>query len=86
MLAVLEDGILAYQANIGARDDRGRKLFGEAKDWISEKDPYGLFSFENICEALGLSPSYVRQGLVKWKGQKLPYNSLEPAKRTYATR
>jgi hypothetical protein len=31
-----------------------------------------VFSFENICEALGFNPAYVRQGLLRWMKNKLP--------------
>jgi hypothetical protein len=30
-----------------------------------------FFSFENVCEHLQLDPSYIRQGLVRWKADKL---------------
>ena len=31
----------------------------EESDWI--------FSFDSICEVLGMDPRYVREGLVRWK-------------------
>jgi hypothetical protein len=46
-------------------------MFQDAEEWILEKDTDWPFSFETICEVLGLNPDYVRQGLVRWKEAKL---------------
>ena len=72
MLAILEDAIHCFQDNILARNVRGRRLFEEAEEWIVEVDDNWVFSFENICETLGFSPAYVRQGLLRWVANKLP--------------
>jgi hypothetical protein len=71
MLAVLEDGVLCFQNYMFARDGRGEVLFRKAENWILEENSDWLFSFENICEALGLNPGYVRQRLLHWKDVKL---------------
>jgi hypothetical protein len=71
MLAVLEDAIGCFQKYLFVRDSKGRSLFREAEEWISEEGSDWLFSFENICEVLGFSPKYVRQGLLEWKARKL---------------
>jgi len=71
MLAVLEDAIACFQKYLFARDTRGRALYRDAEEWILEEDSDWLFSFENICEVLGFSPHYVRQGLIRWKEKKL---------------
>jgi len=67
MLAVLEDAINCFQANLMAQGKRGKKLFNEAEDWIMEQDNDWMFSFVSICEILRLNPEYVRQGLLQWK-------------------
>ena len=72
MLAILEDAIHCFQDNLFARNVRGRRLFEEAEEWIVEVDGDWVFSFENICEALGFNPAYVRQGLLRWMANKLP--------------
>jgi len=72
MLAILEDAIHCFQDNLFARNVRGRRLFEEAEEWIVEADGDRVFSFENICEALGFNPAYVRQGLLRWMENKLP--------------
>src|SRR5437870_7079582 len=66
MLAILEDAIHCFQDNLLAQNVRRRQLFEEAEEWIVEVDGDWVFSFENICEALGFNPAYVRQGLLRW--------------------
>ena len=70
MLAVLADAIECFQKYVFAANDREKKVFQEAEDWILEKNNDWLFSFDNICEALQLTPDYVRQGLLRWKEAK----------------
>lgn len=71
MLAVLEDGVICFQKNLLARTGKKKKLFQEAEDWILGEGSDWLFSFENICETLGLNPRYLRKGLMDWKQRKL---------------
>lgn len=71
MLAILEDAIATYQKYLSARDSKGKNLFRDAEDWILERNSDWLYSFNNICEVLGMDPSYVRQGLVRWKEKEL---------------
>jgi hypothetical protein len=71
MLAVLEDAIACFQKYVFARDGKGRMLFQEAEDWILDTNSDWLFSFGNVCETLGFSPEYLRQGLAQWKAAKL---------------
>ncbi len=71
MFAVLEDAIACFQKYISARDAKGKTMFHEAEEWILEEDSEWLFSFANICEVLGFNPQYMRQGLIRWKENKL---------------
>ena len=71
MLAVLEEAISCFQRYVLAPGGKGKRLFREAEQWITEKDSEWLFSFENVCEAVGLSPGFVRSGLLRWKEQQL---------------
>ena len=70
MLAVLASAIEHFQKHVLAKDEKGRELFQEAEEWFLEKDSDQLFSFEYICETLGLHPDYLRQGLLSWKEAK----------------
>lgn len=71
MLAALEDGISCFQKYLFAQDKGERRLFREAQDWILEEDKEEPFSFENICEVLGIAPNYLRRGLLRWKQKQL---------------
>jgi len=71
MLAVLEDAVTCFQKYVLAKDARGKALFREAEDWIVERNSDWIFSFDSICEVLGLGPEYVRQGLMQWKESML---------------
>jgi hypothetical protein len=75
MLAVLEDAIACYQKYLFARDAKGRALFQETEEWIVEKSGDWLFSFANVCDTLGFDPDYLREGLLKWKTEKLESNA-----------
>jgi hypothetical protein len=68
MLAVLEDAVVCFQENMTAVQPRRQALFREAEEWIFDDGKSYFFSFENICEALGISPAYLRRGLKRWKG------------------
>lgn len=71
MLAVLEDAVACFQKYIFTGDGKGKVMFCEAEEWIMDENSDRLFSFDNICEALGLNPPYVREGLVRWKKKKV---------------
>jgi hypothetical protein len=63
LIALLEDAVQIYWKFAGARDREGRERSHEAKDWLFSHDTAWIFSFNNVCELLGLDPDYVRRGL-----------------------
>lgn len=63
MLAILRDAVECYQKYALARDPQGEDLHREASEWIFSNDREWPFSFENICDVLGVSADYVRVGL-----------------------
>jgi hypothetical protein len=71
MLAILEDGIACFQKYLFARDSKGKALFREAEAWVEEKGGEAVFSFDAVCESLGLDPNYLRRGLSVWKARAL---------------
>jgi hypothetical protein len=75
LLAVLEDAIACFQKYLFSKDGKGKALFLEAQEWISDEDTDWLFSFANVCEMLGFEPSYLRDGLMRWKSDKLESHS-----------
>lgn len=63
MLAILRDAVDCYQKYALARDPQGRDLHDEAAEWIFSSEREWPFSFENICDVLGVSADYIRNGL-----------------------
>jgi len=70
MLAVLEDGIDCFQGYFFKPSRTNQKLFLEAEEWISSNDD-DVFSFNNVCETLGLDPDALRTGLRRWQVEKI---------------
>lgn len=71
MFAVLKDAICCFQKYASARDKMRTRLYLEARKWLMEEDNDWPFSFANICETIGLSPQYVRAGLLGRQEAKL---------------
>jgi len=67
MLAVLEDAVACFRNGLNARDRRRRELFKDSDAWITEENGDWLFSFEHICDILGLDARLIRNELLKWK-------------------
>jgi hypothetical protein len=61
--AVLEDAIDCYLKNGAVSTRRGKRIFGEAEQWIFSQDDDWFFGFENICEMLKIDPDYIRRVL-----------------------
>ncbi|MDZ7378719.1 MAG: hypothetical protein ONB06_05160 [candidate division KSB1 bacterium] len=71
MLAVLQDALECYRKYAFARDNRGRQMFLEARDWIFSSDQRWWYSFENICEVLGFDPAYLRRQVEEWHARAI---------------
>ena len=71
LLAVLQDAVVCFQEFLFASSKKKQALFVEAEEWILDEDKSYLYSFENVCEMLGFEPSYLRQGLLRWKDTAL---------------
>jgi hypothetical protein len=63
LMAILEDAIHCYRKYRAARDRAGRERFRETEQWIMEEGDDRLFSFNNVCELLGLDPQFIRRGV-----------------------
>ncbi|HYA29841.1 MAG TPA: hypothetical protein VEI95_13545 [Acidobacteriota bacterium] len=77
MLAVLRDAVSCYQDHVSARKKIKRSLHRDAEEWIFNRDRSHLFSFDNLCEALGYDPDYMRAGLCRWKEAVLERQGLK---------
>ena len=71
MLAVLEDGIRCFQEHLRNPRSNPRLLSQEAETWIKSVDYDWPFSFNNVCETLGIDPDALRSSLLNWKNQRL---------------
>jgi hypothetical protein len=67
MVAILEDAVDVYRKQAGARDRKRRQLFEDAEVWIESSEQSWIFSYENICDMLGIDAEYLRKGLRAWK-------------------
>jgi hypothetical protein len=87
MLAVLEDAMRCYQTYASSRNSTQRRLFVDAEAWLMDRRADGPFSFETVCETLGIEPSCLREGLRRWRGQQLDgMNPCRLARRSPVTR
>jgi hypothetical protein len=64
MLAVLEDAIKCVEKYATFNSGGNRKLFDEAIDWIRTENDEWLFSFDNVCDAVGLNAGLLRRALL----------------------
>lgn len=64
LLAVLMDAVDCYKSNRNSKDRKKRVLFVEAEAWLFGREDDAIFSFNNVCEALGFDPEYLRAGLL----------------------
>jgi hypothetical protein len=62
--AVLDNAVESYVRYARGGTPRARREFRLASEWIFSSDRHWPFSFENICDALGVDPQCVRSALV----------------------
>ena len=65
MHAILEDAVTSCRLYFAAETKHHKKLFRDARQWIWSRDDKWLFSFENVCAALGLDEQCLRNGLAR---------------------
>jgi len=73
LLAVLDNAVRTYRTLIFT----GGRRFAEVEGWIFSDDAEDTFSFRNICDVLGISPSRIRHSLRTWTSEP-----RRPAERT----
>ena len=61
--ALLFDGIQAFMNYACAQSDTARARYREAFLWVNTRGSDYIFSFDNVCEALGVDAEYFRYGL-----------------------
>ncbi len=62
--ALLFDGLQSYVRYLSAETLSERSDYSEAYRWVHKADEEDyVFSFESVCDALGINPEYLRLGL-----------------------
>jgi hypothetical protein len=68
MAALLADAINVFRKGVLSRSARQRLLYIDAERWIAGHGRIRhAFSFETVCDALGIDPGLVRRRMVEWK-------------------
>jgi hypothetical protein len=63
MFAVLDDAVECYLRNMSGQSRQLRLPFYEVQHWLNVKNRVGLFSYETICEELGIDAKTLRAAL-----------------------
>ena len=69
MGGILADAVRTFQRNFEAKSPSRRQEFREARFWIFHDKADGPFSFEDVCDALGIDPRRLRT-LILTLGEK----------------
>jgi hypothetical protein len=64
MSALLFDGVQSYMNYFGAESESARAKYKEAYNWVHSNENEYIFSFVNVCEAVGIDANYLRLGLI----------------------
>src|ERR1700730_2645294 len=71
MTARLGAALRCFLNKADAKSGPRKRIFAEAEQWLCGEDGDGPFSFETVCETLGIEPSFLRGGLRQWRDQQL---------------
>lgn len=63
MLAVLQDALVVFYRGLDTKDPVILEAYREVDWWFRDRDFDPVFSFENVCSALGISADCVRNTL-----------------------
>lgn len=66
MFAMLMDAISSFDKLSAVQTMPRRRQWLEARNWLCSNRQDWLFSYRNVCEALGFDPDYLRRGLLSW--------------------
>jgi hypothetical protein len=84
MLAMLRDALVCIANRPGTGGFATHKAAREALAWIEDTNDREIFSFNSICDSLGINPDALRKSLADWQrsGRRLARRS--PVKRESA--
>jgi hypothetical protein len=67
MLAVLEDAIRTYKDGVASPIPSKRVEAFKVEAWVASDDTDWPFAFVNVCNAVGITPEYLRSAMKKWR-------------------
>jgi hypothetical protein len=79
LVAVLADAIACYQAP-RRRGRDARRIWTDARDWLVSHERANVFSFENLCDALGLDADAIRRQVLSVRDPGSGRLSLKPCR------
>jgi hypothetical protein len=84
MVAILEDAVSCLSKDPRQCATQQKKAYDEAYSWINATDTESwVFSFNNVCETLGLDPTYLRRGLNRWSARSRSGAAPKPRLKKY---
>ena len=69
LAAILQDAVEEYRKYSRANNAKGKRRFSEAEEWIMYDGNDWIFSFDNVCNSLGLDPEYIRHRVCETQGK-----------------
>ena len=79
MMAMLGDALDCLRNGAsGSASATARKAADEAAEWVRDASDEYLFSFNNVCETLGIHPGALRESLNNWLAHGRRLNRRPP--------
>jgi hypothetical protein len=78
LTAMLFDCIQTFLSLESAEGSEARVKYRDALAWITRSDDYYIFSFNNVCDALGIDAEYLRIGLLNVRNSRLLRGKRRP--------
>jgi hypothetical protein len=72
MGGILADAVRCVQRNFEAKSPSRRQEYREAKFWMFHDRGDGPFSYQDVCDALGIDPRRLRELIIRWEKNKRP--------------
>ena len=87
VFAVLEDAVRCYVKNVNSTRRSDREQFDEVSAWFEARDAGRTpFSFESVCDVLGIEPGTLRKQLKNLTPRDLPTKQLRSVGRRQVVR
>jgi hypothetical protein len=87
VFAVLEDAVRCYVKNVHSTRRSDREQFEEVSAWFESREAARTpFSFESVCDVLGIEPSTLRKQLKTLSPNDLPTKQLRSVGRRQVVR